>query len=216
MVGANALRQGGKLMDGTGGLEFGAASAATVTVHSTGFVYGAVLASLVFMILLMAGTFWLARRDTKATVSIAHFDEWAPALRALAIGALISIVLVQIGGATTAYLQTQVANESTSAYFQYLSWPKLVGMSHAHVFGFFVIHSVLGILLIASRASETLKTALVSVVLWAGIFDVASWWGIKLVSVQFEILSCVCGGLTGLCTLTSVYLVARALVRKRP
>ena len=40
-----------------------------------------------------------------------------------------------------------------------------------------------------SEAPESHKTGLGALLVWSGVFDVASWWGIKLAGARFEVLS---------------------------
>ncbi len=139
--------------------------------------------------------------------------ELPPALRCVALMAFISICLVQVLGATNAYVHTRVVNDSLTSYFQYLSWAKLIGISHSHIFGFFVIYSVLGLLLACSDAPEQLKCYLVSFALWAGIFDVGSWWLIKEYSAVFEYVSMAAASASGIATLLTFYFLTQSFWR---
>ncbi len=140
-------------------------------------------------------------------------EELPPVLRCVALMAFVSICLVQVLGATNAYVHTRVVNDNLTAYFQYLSWAKLIGISHSHIFGFFVIYSTLGLLLACSSASERVKCYLVAFALWAGIFDVGSWWLIKQFSPTFEFVSLAAASASGIATLFTFHFLIRSFWR---
>ena len=96
---------------------------------------------------------------------------------------------------------------------QYLSTARLFGLSHSHLFGFAVIYGFNALLLSLSGASERLKCLVIAGICWSGMFDVLSWWGIREVSENFEIVSIVSGSTAGLGWLVSTAIVLRDLWR---
>lgn len=196
-------------------LDFGVpAAAGSVAVYSQASLTAMVLGVLIVFGMLVAATAWLALAGGPGRPAL-RLWELPPSQRALATMALVSILLVQAVGGLSAYHQTQVVHGSTLEYFQYLSWTKLLGMSHSHIFGFFVVYGVLSFLLSLSDASERTKVCLASLALWAGLFDVASWWGIKVFSPSFHWISIATGTASGLVSLLALYFVGKSLWPRR-
>jgi hypothetical protein len=108
-------------------------------------------------------------------------------------------------------VQTRIVQPSAHDYFQYLSWARLMGMSHAHLFGFMVLYGLLAVLFALSSAPERVKHLLIPIVLWAGIFDVLSWYGVKGLSGRFEWLAMVTGSSNGLASVAIVFFILKDL-----
>lgn len=197
----------------TASLDFGspATSGSAVTVYSDAAVYSAVLGAIALFLVLASATSWWSLRRAGALGPSWSLSQASASLRALAVLAVISMGLAQLTGGIDAYVQTQVAAESTHAYFQYISNERLLGMSHAHLFGFFVSFGVQGLLLTGTPLSERTKTVAICFGLWAGIADVGSWWGIRNFDPRFEWLSMVCGSTTGVFVLLCTGAVIKAV-----
>lgn len=197
----------------TASLDFGspATSGSAVTVYSDAAVYSAVFGAITLLLLLASATSWWSLRRAGSFGPSWSLSQTSASLRALAALAMISMGLAQLTGGIDAYVQTQIAAEGTHAYFQYISNERLLGMSHAHLFGFFVSFGVQGLLLTGTQLSERTKTVAICFALWAGIADVGSWWGIRNFDPRFEWLSMVCGSTTGVFVLLSTGAVIKAV-----
>lgn len=107
---------------------------------------------------------------------------------------LITFVLLMFGlvhafGLWDAYLQTHQVFESAEEYFGYMKLAKLVSLSHPHLFGFALMYLLVGGLFILTAWSEPVKAFIVAIPLLSATFDVLSWWMIKMVSADFELLT---------------------------
>lgn len=107
---------------------------------------------------------------------------------------LITLVLLMFGlvhaiGLWDAYLQTHLVFESAEEYFGYMKLAKLVSLSHPHLFGFALMYLLVGGLFILTTWSEPVKAFIVAIPLLSATFDVLSWWMIKMVSADFELLT---------------------------
>jgi hypothetical protein len=107
---------------------------------------------------------------------------------------LITIVLfmfslVHVLGLWDAYLQTHEVFESAEEYFGYMKLTKRISLSHPHLFGFALMYLLVGGLFILSSWSEAVKSVILTVPILSAIFDVFSWWMIKMSSAEFELLT---------------------------
>ncbi len=102
---------------------------------------------------------------------------------------LLGLSLAQGLGMTMAYIQTKVVNTSAEEYFSYLKTTKLVSLSHPHFFGYATLYFLTGLLFLFSHQHKVIKTFLPGLVVLAALLDIISWWGIKYVSPQIEILT---------------------------
>lgn len=82
---------------------------------------------------------------------------------------------------------------TAEAYFAQMSLGKLIAFTHAHLFGFTTSFFIVGIPF--SMQFNHIKTYqwVFPAGLAASFTDVASWWGIKFVSPNFEWVSMFCG-----------------------
>lgn len=82
---------------------------------------------------------------------------------------------------------------SAEAYFAQMTEAKIIAFTHAHLFGFTTSFFIVGIPF--SMQFNHLKSYqwVFPVGLAASVTDVASWWGIKYVSPNFEWVSIFCG-----------------------
>jgi len=135
----------------------------------------------------------------------------APSYRLLIALMMVTFFCVQALGATDAYAQTHVVRESTLEYFQSLSRTRLCGMSHAHIFGYTVCYGFFAWAYLGTSASERAKCYVAAALIWAGLFDVASWWGIKEFSARFEWLSAATGATSASLSLFVAYAAIREM-----
>jgi hypothetical protein len=194
-------------------LDFGGAVvASSQKVHSQGMVTALVLGAIAAYLGVVALNVWYAaaaaRKGHKLSLRLA---ELPATLKLICLGVCASSLLAQGFGAASAYVQTRVVQPSAHDYFQYLSWARLVGMSHSHLFGFMVLYGVLALMFAISSAPERVKHLLVSIVMWAGIFDVLSWYGLKGLSGRFEWLAMVTGSSNGIASMAIVFFILKDL-----
>lgn len=97
-------------------------------------------------------------------------------------------------GAFRAYLEVQ-ANGSSAGYFENMHLEKLVAFTHAHLFGFTTSFLIIGIPFTLNFAHLRYYQWLLPIGLTASAIDVASWWGIKYISPNFEWASIFCATL---------------------
>ena len=102
---------------------------------------------------------------------------------------LLGLSLAQGLGMTMAYIQTNVVNTSAEEYFSYLKTTKLVSLSHPHFFGYATLYFLTGLLFLFTHQNKVIKTILPGLVVLSALLDIISWWGIKYVSPQIEILT---------------------------
>ncbi|MEQ9537433.1 MAG: hypothetical protein RIU46_11890 [Deltaproteobacteria bacterium] len=196
-------------------MDFGAVEAtAAVDVTPAPVVYGLIALTLVAWAALILISARVAMARGGATTSSSILSRLAPSLKLVVSLTLVAGVFVQLMAAGSVWSQTKVANASAYEYFQYLSTARLFGISHAHLFGFAVIYGFNALLLSLSGAAERTKCLLVATICWSGMFDVLSWWGIREVSENFEIVSIVSGSGAGIGWLVSSTIVVRDLWRR--
>jgi len=194
-------------------LDFGGAVvASSQKVHSEGMVTALVLAAIAAYLATVAATMWYAAVQGKKGHQLPFTLQTLPAaVKLVCLGICASSLLVQGLAAADMYLQTRVVQPSAYDYFQYLSWARMLGMSHAHLFGFMVLYGTLALLFGLSSAPEKVKHLLIPIVLWAGVFDVLSWYGMKGLSGRFEWLAMVTGSSNGLASMAIVVFILKDL-----
>ena len=196
------------------GLDFeGMAAANTETVLSATNITLLLAGAIVAFLATVAGSTWLAHRYARmpATRLFLTLREFPPAFKLVALGVCGNTLIVQALAVSDVYMQTKVVHASAHEYFQYLSWVRLLGTSHAHVFGFMVLYGALAVLLSFSSARPGLKFLVISVLTWAGVFDVASWWGMKAISGRFEFLAALSGMASSVSSLVAVAVIIQNL-----
>jgi hypothetical protein len=194
-------------------LDFGGAVvASSQKVHSEGMVTALVLLAIAAYLGIVVVTIWYATVDSRRGHRLPFsLDTLPSAVKLVCLGICASSLLVQGLGAADAYMQTRVVQPSAYDYFQYMSWARILGMSHAHLFGFMVLYGALALLFAISSAPEKVKHLLIPVVLWAGVFDVLSWYGMKGLSGRFEWLAMVTGASNGLSSVAIVFFILKDL-----
>lgn len=162
----------------------------TVEMGPPAWAFWWVLFAIVFFVVLIWLSAWVAyAKAPKLPAAWPRIVSMPPAARALVMLTFFVLLLVQAVAVIGVWYHTRVVHASAREYFEYLSVARLIGMSHAHLFGYAILYGLMGGVASLTHASERTKTLLVAMLLWSGVFDVASWWGIKLVSADFEWLS---------------------------
>lgn len=106
---------------------------------------------------------------------------------------LLSYGFVHVLGLTGAYLVSTISFKSAAEYFFYMKLAKLVGTSHAHLFGHATMYALTSAVFIFSKISERWKIVFIGMALGAGLLDVPSWWAIKYGGDDYEIFSAISG-----------------------
>ena len=193
------------------GLDFGApVESATVEIVSPAIATGLSLGALA----LFAGTSLLAgwfftRRALRVERVLPRLGSLPAPLPVVAGFVALSMLAVQGFAVADVYVQTQIVQPSALAYFQSLSTARLLGMSHAHLFGFFLMYGLLAAMSAFTRMPVRLRSWLAPVPLLGGFFDVISWWGLKFVGPQFDWLAMATGSASATVTLILVASVVR-------
>ncbi len=201
------------------GLDLTAAPASSrVSSKSSPLLAVAALGSIAALVgAIVASVRWAARSsrsDSETARRLPMLASLDAPYRLLIALTFTSLLLVQGVAASDAYVQTHVVHASTAEYFDYLSWPRLLGTSHAHLFGYAVMYGLIGLFIAMSRAPKGLRAVLIATPLWCGMFDVMSWWGIKAVSPSFEWLTIATGIGTSTASLVGAYFVGRDVFGK--
>lgn len=115
-------------------------------------------------------------------------------VRAIAMASLFYGIAFGLG-AYRAYLGVEFYEGTSADYFANMDKMKLVGFSHAHLFGFTTSFLIIGIPFTLNFAHIRLYQLILPIGLTASFIDVASWWGIKYISPNFIWASIFCATL---------------------
>lgn len=132
------------------------------------------------------------------------------ALRVATLPLLAGYALTHAFAAGSVYYNTLVANASTMSYFEVMGRGRLFSLSHAHLFAHATMYFILAALVQLSGRKFVPTVLAPMAALWAGVFDVFSWWGLKEVSPNFEWLSIACGSIFSLGFLVMAYAIIRS------
>ena len=131
-------------------------------------------------------------------------------LRIAMLPLLIGYAFTHVFSAVAVFYNTNVVNPSTFLYFQSMGVGRLYSLTHAHLFAHATMYFVLAVLVQLTGAGFVFTVLAPLVALWAGVFDVFSWWGIKLISPNFEWLSIACGSLFSVSFLLMAFAILRS------
>jgi hypothetical protein len=115
---------------------------------------------------------------------------------------LITFFFVHIIALTDAMIQSKVIAKNAHEYFHYMKYSRLLGLSHAHLFGHAVMYTLVATPFAFTNWKEFTKALLITLAMIMAMADVGSWWLIKYFGEEFEIISMVSG-----MTFTSCFLV---------
>jgi hypothetical protein len=193
--------------------DFGSAEGVqTVTVYSPMLIWGLIVAAIVAYAGLVALSSWWGWRQAQGFEGQGfRLRDFPPAIRLVTAIIFVGFFVVQVVAVIGVYIQTRIIHESTHAYFQYVSWPRMVSLGHVHLFGFFLIYGFYGSLLAMTDMRLKAKCVFISMMLWAGVFDLVAWMGIKKFSAQFEWLASFTGSAIGVSMLVVIFVVGRTL-----
>ena len=131
-------------------------------------------------------------------------------LRVATLPLITGYVLTHVFSAGSVYYNTKIANPSTILYFQAMGSGRLLSLTHAHLFAHATMYFIMAALVQLTGAGFLFTVLAPIVALWAGVFDVFSWWGLKQLSPNFEWLSIACGSLFSLAFILMAYVILRS------
>lgn len=146
------------------------------------------------LFLFMVGLLWLNKITVPFSVSeesllLYHYPTGVK--RGLAIAVTLYGVAFLFGALEIVY-QLHL-NGSTEEYFANMSLGKLIAFTHAHLFGFITSFLIVGIPFTMQFNHLRYYQWFLPVGLVAAVTDIISWWGIKYISPNFEVISMLCG-----------------------
>lgn len=103
--------------------------------------------------------------------------------------------LVHICALFTVFFKTQIAYKSAEEYFHYISPDRLLGLTHAHLFGHITMYTITALIFLFVKLSHRIKIIIISILFFAPILDVYSWWLMKFLGGRYEALSLIAGGM---------------------
>ncbi len=114
-------------------------------------------------------------------------------------------------GASEIWYQLRL-HGSAEAYFAQMSLGKLIAFTHAHLFGFTTSFFIIGIPFSMQFNHLWPYQWVFPIGLSASLTDVMSWWGIKFLAPEFELVSMFCGVLFSLSYLYMLVGLLRVLL----
>lgn len=151
---------------------------------------GAPLALLAFFFLIILFNWWTVP-FTSHSVDI-NLRDFPPAAKRGIAFAVVIFGIAFCFGASEIWYQLRL-HGSAEAYFAQMSLGKLIAFTHAHLFGFTTSFFIIGIPFSMQFNQLRLYQWIFPAGLAASLTDVASWWGIKYLTPNFEWVSMFCG-----------------------
>ncbi|MEN8819745.1 MAG: hypothetical protein ABF271_01420 [Abyssibacter sp.] len=150
---------------------------------------GPVALGVFFVLLLWLGRIAVPFRVSKESLTLFYYPTGVK--RGLALAITLYGIAFAFGAAEISY-QLHL-HGSAEAYFANMSQGKLIAFTHAHLFGFTTSFLVIGIPFSMQFNHLWIYQWIFPIGLAAALTDVISWWGIKYVSPNFEVISIICG-----------------------
>lgn len=150
---------------------------------------GPVALGVFFFLVLWLGRLAVPFRVSKESLTLFYYPTGVK--RGLALAITLYGIAFAFGAAEIGY-QLHL-HGSAEAYFANMSQGKLIAFTHAHLFGFTTSFLVIGIPFSMQFNHLWIYQWVFPIGLAAALTDVMSWWGIKYVSPNFEIISMACG-----------------------
>jgi len=151
---------------------------------------GTPLALVAFFFLIIAFNWWTVP-FTSHSVDI-NLRDFPPAAKRGIAFAVVIFGIAFCFGASEIWYQLRL-HGSAEAYFAQMSLGKLIAFTHAHLFGFTTSFFIIGIPFSMQFNQLKLYQWIFPAGLAASLTDVASWWGIKYLTPNFEWVSMFCG-----------------------
>lgn len=151
---------------------------------------GGPIALGVFMLALMWLVWWTVPfRVSKESLNLHYYPTGVK--RGLAMAITMYGIAFVFGASEIAY-QLHL-HGSAEEYFAQMSDGKLIAFTHAHLFGFTTSFLVIGVPFSMQFNHLWVYQWIFPLGLAAALIDVMSWWGIKYISPNFEVISMLCG-----------------------
>lgn len=151
---------------------------------------GGPLALMAFFFLIILFNWWTVPFTTHS-VDI-NLRDFPPAAKRGIAFAVVIFGIAFCFGASEIWYQLRL-HGSAEAYFAQMSLGKLIAFTHAHLFGFTTSFFIIGIPFSMQFNQIKLYQWVFPAGLAASLTDVASWWGIKYLTPNFEWVSMFCG-----------------------
>lgn len=151
---------------------------------------GGPIALVIFFFALDLAIWWLVPfSDSSIELNLRNLP---PAVkRGMAMAVVMFGIAFCFGASEIAYQLN--LHGSAEAYFAQMSLGKLIAFTHAHLFGFTTSFFIVGVPFSLQFNHIRAYQWVFPVGLAASVTDVASWWGIKFLSPNFEWVSMFCG-----------------------
>lgn len=184
-----------------------------VSAHVPSYVYVIACGVLLVLLVLIVGLphiflrckMWGARPSTFRLSQLPSIVKLALSLF------LVGFCLVQLVAMITVYTQTMVEHQNASEYFHLIRVVKLLGLSHAHLFGYTAMFGIVGLMVCGTGLREYVKGVLGCGMMLSAMTDVVSWWLVKYFGSAFEIVTYGSGALFGGCFLVSIFFILKSL-----
>jgi 4-amino-4-deoxy-L-arabinose transferase-like glycosyltransferase len=147
------------------------------------------LSGMLALIVFCAWIVCLKSNNNQSPLSQVRLNQLPISVKATITLALISYGLVHIFSILTVYLKTNTMYTSAQDYFHEMPTHKLAALSHAHFFGHATMYVLVAALFLFTGLPERLKRIVVVLAPLGAILDNLSWWGMKMASPSFEIVS---------------------------
>jgi hypothetical protein len=147
----------------------------------------ALVAMAVFILLFFK--FTVPFTVSKVGLNLHHYPTGVK--RGLAM-AVVFFGIAFVFGASLLVYQLHI-NSSAEEYFRNMPLGKLIGFTHAHLFGWTTCFVVVGVPFSMQFHHIRVYQWLFPLGFTAAITDVFTWWGIKFISPNFEYVSYLCG-----------------------
>lgn len=169
---------------------------------------GPVALGLFFFVILWLNKITVPFKVSRESLTLYHYPTGVKRGLALAIG-MYGIAF--LGGAAEIAYQMKLHGDAI-AYFDQMSQGKLIAFTHAHLFGFTTSFLVIGIPFSMQFNHIQAYQWIFPIGLASALTDVISWWGIKYISGNFEVISMLCGILFSLSYLYMLISLLRVLL----
>ncbi len=151
---------------------------------------GGPIALGVFYLVLMLLVWWTVPfKHSRESLNLHYYPTGIK--RGLAMAITLYAIAFAFGAAEIAY-QLHL-HGSAEEYFAAMSLGKLIAFTHAHLFGFTTSFLVIGVPFSLQFNHLWPYQWIFPLGLAAALVDVMSWWGIKYLSPNFEVISMLCG-----------------------
>lgn len=115
--------------------------------------------------------------------------------RLITVPVVLGICIAAIAGTVTVFYQTRVVNSTVEEHFSFMTFGRLLILTHVHAFGYATMGFLLWIMGQRQRVERArLLGILLSLTILAGLLDILSWWGVIYIDPVFRYLTFAAGG----------------------